>query len=161
MPVIEYNTSGEVFPLKNAPPDGFIKARSLSYQEVLVRRDLAAKFIYRQKDEVSKRSSNGIGGDKSGKRDAPSTEDLEMMMESANEVVQRFQFSTQIQDHNLEFAGGIKINFSNPAHLKKLPPKLGAEIEDILDKLNEDDEVEADFLEPSTTSSQTTSVEES
>jgi len=157
MPVIEYNTSGETFSLKTAPPDGFIKARPLSYDEMLTRRDLAAKFIYRQKEEVGKRSSNGIG---SKKDSAPSTDDLEMMMESANTVVQRFQFATQILDHNLEFPGGVKINFANAAHLKKLPPKLGAEIEDVLDKLNEDDEVEADFPEPSTTSSATSSVSE-
>lgn len=149
MPVIEFNTSGEVHQLKSAPPDGFIKARPLSYDEMLTRRDIAAKMIYRQRDTASK-SSNGIGA----KQDAPPTEEqVEMMMESANRATQIFQFSNQILDHNLEFPGGVKINFSHPQHLKKLPPKIGAEIETILDKLNED-VPEADFQEPSTTSSE-------
>lgn len=155
MPVIEFNTSGETFQLKSAPPDGFIKARPLSYDEMLTRRDIAAKMIYRQRDTASK-SPNGIGAKKS----APTTEEqVEMMMESANRATQTFQFANQILDHNLEFPGGVRINFANEAHLKKLPPKIGTEIETLLDSLNED-VPEGDFPEPSTTSSEaeTTSV---
>ena len=149
MPVIEYNSSGENFPLKMAPPDGFVKARPLSYDEMLTRRDLAAKFIYRQQqDHGSSPSPNGGGGIGSKKSD-PETE---MMMESANKVVQQFQFANQIIDHNLELPGGVKFNFANPAHLKRLPPKLGAEIEDILDSLNQEEDAE-DFPEQPTTSS--------
>lgn len=151
MPVIEYNTDGEVFPLVTAPPDGFVKARPLSYDEMLTRRDLAAKFIYRQKDAVGKSASNGIGAKPNKTQEA---DDVEMMMESANSVVQRFQFSNQILDHNLEFSGGVRINFANPAHLKRVPPKLGTEIEKILDKLNQEED-EGDFPEQSTTSSVT------
>ena len=153
MPVIEFNSSGEVFPLKTAPPDGFVKARALTYDEMLTRRDLAAKMIYRQKDTAGKRS-NGRGnfqGHKSKQSD-PTPEELEMLMESANSAVQRFQFGIQILDHNLEFANNVKINFSNPAHLKQLPSTVGAEIEDILDGLNEVED-EEDFPEQSTTSS--------
>ncbi len=76
-----------------------------------------------------------------------------MMMESANRATQTFQFANQILDHNLEFPGGVRINFANEAHLKKLPPKIGTEIEDLLDKLNED-VPEGDFPEQSTTSSE-------
>lgn len=150
MPVIEFNSGGETFPLKSAPPDGFVKARPLSYDEMLTRRDIAAKMVYRQKEASGKSSSNGIGA----KKDAPPTpEDVEMMMESANRATQMFQFANQILDHNLEFPGGVRVNFANDAHLKKLPPKIGSEIEELLDKLNEDVE-EADFQEPSTTSSE-------
>lgn len=154
MPVIEYNSSGETFQLKSAPPDGYIKARALSYDEVLTRRDLAARYVYRQQNPTSKPASNGTGIG-AQKNSQPTEQDVEMMMEASNKVVQRFQFGAQIIDHNLEFPGGVKINFANEAHLRKLPPKLGAEIEDILDKLNEQEEetAEADFPEPSTTSS--------
>lgn len=154
MPVIEFNSGGENFPLKTVPPDGFVKARALTYDEMLTRRDLAAKMVYRQKVESGKQSSNGksFQGHKQKQSDV-TPEELEMMMESANSAVQRFQFGVQILDHNLEYEAGRKINFSNPAHLKKLPSKIGAEIEDILDSLNEADEEDEDFPERSTTSS--------
>lgn len=147
MPVIEHDVEGETFELKNAPPDGFIKARSLSYDEVLTRRDLAAKFVYRQ------REANGT----------PATaEDLEMMMESANSAVQKFQFSKQIIDHNLTLANGTRFNFTDARHLKKLPSKLGSEIEEILDKLNEDEAADEEvFAGPSSTSSEESSEKNS
>lgn len=152
MPVIEYNSDGERFQLKNAPPDGFIVARALTYEEILTRRDLAAKFIYRQKENDS------------GKTDKELTaEDIETVLESSNSVVQKFQFAKQILDHNLMLPNNRKFNFADPRDLKRLPPKLGTEIEILLDKLNEDEADEDTFTEQSSTSSEsepTTSLEE-
>ena len=167
MPIIEYNLEGEVYELKTAPPDGFIKARALSYDEMLTRRDMAAKMIYRQRDSKSggngRGPSRGIGNNK--QRKDPTDEEMEMMMETANKAVQTFQFSTQIVDHNLTFPDGTRVNFANAAHLRRIPSKIGAEIESILDSLNEEDlsdESEGDFPEQSTPSSvPTTSAAES
>lgn len=63
------------------------------------------------------------------------------------------EFAYCIGDHNLTDAHDRKLDFSNAMSLDALHPKVGAEIEAILDKLNSEDEEDTeDFTQPASDS---------
>jgi len=149
MPVVTVDPANYTrFELKTAPanPDvpgdepGYIMARPLPYGLKLTRRDRATKMAM----EVESGSRK--------KKDATQRFDLETM----NEWAAQFDFSYCIGDHNLLDSANNKLDFNNPMTFKLLDPKVGSEIEDILNKLNEDEDEESleDFIKRSTSSSQ-------
>lgn len=101
--------------LKSAPPDGFVELRKMPYGRSLQRRDMAI----RARIEQDKR-----GGD------------AHTVLDQYTQKTRQFEFEYCIVDHNLTDEGGAKLDFSNPMTLEVLDPAIGAEIEDMLDKLH-------------------------
>lgn len=136
MPVATANTKPEEFPLKSAPPDGFVKLKPLPFGGILTRRDNASK--------LSMRTSSGRKG-RRGNRDLD-----EMNIDTMQLETRFYEFSNCIVDHNLTDEGGTKLDFNRKETLSVLDPRIGAEIEDLIDKLNqEDDEDEIDAVKSS------------
>lgn len=151
MPVVTVDPNNYIRKeLKSAPanPDvagdepGYIMVRPLPYGMKLNRRDNATKMSM----EVAQRK-RGQQQDDTGQRF-----DLEQMSQKAVE----FDFAYCIGDHNLQDAAGNKLDFSNPMTIKLLDPKVGSEIEMIINELNEDTDEESleDFIKRSTSSSE-------
>jgi len=76
--------------------------------------------------------------------------------ETAIEWATQYDFAYCIGDHNLQKPDGSLINFTNPIEFKMLDPKVGTEIENYINMLNEDEDEESleDFIKRSTTSSE-------
>jgi hypothetical protein len=101
---------------------GYIELRQLSYDEMLERRDGAMKVTQQM-----------------GIKDAAAT------IQFANKWSNHFSFARCITDHNLTF-DGKPIDFSKPGiAFSQLDPKIGAEIEGYIDKLNQEEENLEDF----------------
>jgi len=115
----------------------YIMVRSLPYGMKLTRRDKATKMAME------------IQGGKRGK-DQTQKFDLETM----NEWAQWYDFSYCIGDHNLTDAKGVNLDFTSQMTLKILNPKVGSEIEAIVNRYNEDEDEEKleDFIERHTSS---------
>jgi hypothetical protein len=114
MPQAIATTATEHFNLKTLP-GGFVELRKLSYGEVLQRRSMTKMIMEGQ-----------------GKKDAKA--EIEMMNRRATE----FDFQKCIIDHNLfvDEAETRKLNLHNRADLDMLDPRVGQEIEQLIDKLN-------------------------
>ena len=124
-------------------PGGFVKLRQLPYAEMLARRDIITKMSLEsvpaslgaeQKDEIQRAH-----------------------IEMANLESNRFTFRHCIVEHNLEDDNGKLLDFKDRRTLERLDPKIGMEIEEAIDKLNQEDEEELqNFTEqPSSSSTET------
>jgi hypothetical protein len=102
---------------------GFVELRTLSYYEMMQRRDIMAR----------------ISTEQSGSRRDRSTKQI---MEMMNAAVTEYEFKTCISNHNLEDENGVRLDFNNPLALRSLDPKIGAEIGRYIDELNKDDDSE-------------------
>jgi hypothetical protein len=114
--------------------------RPLPYGQKLSRRDKATK--------MSMEAPVGRG------RNEEATQKFEL--ETLSEWSNAFDFDYCIGEHNLQAPDGELLNFHNPMTLKLLDPRVGSEIERLINSLNEDEEEEAleDFLKRSTSPSQ-------
>lgn len=122
MPRATVNTEpGEKIELKSCP-EGYVRLKSLSYGELLHRRQMATKMNFQ----------GGRGGSMAG--------ELQMV----NAAVQQYEFSKCIVEHNLEDDSGALLDFKNPAHVALLDPRIGEEINRHIDKLNQLDDEDDD-----------------
>lgn len=79
--------------------------------------------------------------------------DIDMMQSETR----RYEFNHCVIDHNLGDGNGRKLNFSNPSEMNLLDPKVGQEIEQLIDTLNQLEEVdEENFTTVPTSSSEET-----
>lgn len=149
MPVVTVDPNNYVREeLKTAPADpntpgdepGYIMVRPLPFGMKLSRRDRATKMSL----EVQNRKG-GRGGDTAQKFD----------LETMNEWSFMFDCQYCIGDHNLLDSAGHKLDFGNPMSYKLLNPKVGSEIETIINRYNEDEDEESleDFIQRSTSQS--------
>ncbi len=104
------------YPLETAPPDGFVELRPMDYGTYLKRRDMAMKM--------------GVSGAGTGKVEKI---DLDILQEE----VTRFEFKSTIVNHNLEDENGIKLNLSTPQDFKRIDPKVGQEISELIDAMTQ------------------------
>lgn len=143
MPNVTISTDySEPIPLKSAPPDGFICVRPMPFGRMLKRRDTASKMSM----ETQGRGRNNSNND-------PSKISIETLQYHAR--IQEFAYC--IGDHNLTDVNDRKLDFSNAMSLDALHPKVGAEIEAILDKLNSEEEEDTeDFTQPASNSTEET-----
>ena len=151
MPVVTIDPNkSERFTLKSAPKDpndpndedGFVVLRALPYGMKLTRRDKATRMMMKQQPTQGK------------KRGSASTPDSTIELESMNEWAVAFDYANCILDHNLTDQNKQKLNFSNPMAIKTLDPKVGTEIEKLINSLNEDeDELMLDDFQPLSNSS--------
>lgn len=95
-------------------PEGFVVLRRLTYGEKIKRRGLSTLSMTAEK----------------GKKN------LEAQMQLANEAASAFDFAHCIVDHNLEDETGRKLNLGNKTDLLRLDPRVGDEIEQLMDELN-------------------------
>lgn len=103
-------------------PGGYVVLKRLTYGEKLQRRAMVSGMKIR-------------GGGKS--------KDFEGEMNLVNEQATLFDFQRCIVEHNLEKDdNGTLLNFSNIQDIRVLDPRVGEEIDELLNKLNnfEDDE---------------------
>ncbi len=100
--------------LKTCPPDGFVELRKLSFGEILQRRQLVTEI------SVQGRSRN----------DTKTTVDM-LIEETAF-----FDFKNCIVNHNLEDESGNPLDFRSKICVQKLDPKIGEEINTLIDKMN-------------------------
>lgn len=114
---------------------GYVELRQLSYDEMLERRDGATQILMER----------GIRGD----------DNQQMNVKVLNRWSNQFSFPRCIADHNLTDENGAALDFSKPEHVFRiLDPKVGAEIESLIDKLNQEDDVSEDFTHAPDSSSQ-------
>lgn len=143
--------------LKSAPADpnregdenGYVMLRPLPYGMKLTRADKALRMSMRQDPKQPM--------DRQPKGGAPPSSTIDL--ETAQEWTTHYDFAYCIGDHNLLDKNGNRLDFSSPMALKMLNPKVGAEISNLIDSLNNDEDEESmeDFLKRATTSSATDS----
>lgn len=132
MPRATVNADGTKVDLRTCP-GGYVVLRQLSFGQMLKRRDMAAKYMQEFQP---------------GTRDATQRITIDIL----NEASRKYDFAHCIVDHNLEDEKGTKLDFSNSMTLDVLDPKIAAEIEDEIDKLNLTDFDEENFTTPSESS---------
>jgi len=99
----------------------YVDLRQLSYDEMLERRDGATQILMER----------GIKG----------ADTQQMNVKVLNRWSNQYSFPRCIADHNITDENGTLLDFSKPEHVFKiLDPKVGAEIETLIDKLNQEDE---------------------
>jgi hypothetical protein len=115
--------------------------RPLPYGMKLSRRSKATKMMMRSKPVQNRKQAQ--------------EQDQVFELESHDEWAMAHDFAYCIGTHNLQNPDGSLIDFTRPMSLKMLDPRVGSEIETLIDKLNNDDDEEAfeDFLLRSNTPS--------
>ena len=145
MPRATVSTEAQRFDLKTCP-DGYVTLKPLSFGQMLYRRDESTKITMMQEATRNRRGRRNVA-----QQDEPSKIEFEM----AQEWTRWYEFHTCIVEHNLEDETGAKLDFSNKLAITKLDPRIGQEIERLIDDLNQEEEEEfeeADFISPSSTS---------
>jgi hypothetical protein len=120
MPRATVNQEATRVDLKSLP-GGFVMLKQLPFGQMLSRRDRAARYL----QEINPRAA----------RDDISKIQIDIL----NEASRIYDFKHCIIDHNLEDEHGNKLDFGNAMTLQVLDPKIGAEIETEIDKLNRED----------------------
>lgn len=105
-------------------PGGWVELRTLSYYEMMQRRDITARLYSEQKTG----------------RNVKNEDTLRQVMEVMNVAIMEYEFKNCIVSHNLEDDNGVLLDFSSSMALKSLDPKIGAEINKYIDELNQEDE---------------------
>lgn len=95
-------------------PEGYVVLRRLTYGQLLERREMAADMQ--------------ITGDQRGAQGS---------IKQAQRAVAEFEFKHCIVDHNLENDAGQLLNFSQPGTIQMLDPRIGEEIGQAIDQLNQ------------------------
>ena len=123
---------------------GYVDLRTLSFHEMNTRQEMAARMY----------QETSVSTGKKQKRDQKVRGYFEIM----NVAVTEYEFRNCIVGHNLEDDNGELIDFTLPMQAWRLDPKVGQEIANYIDDLNqfdaEEDEEGLDPLEmlPSETS---------
>jgi hypothetical protein len=136
MPKATVDMAPQMLSLKSVE-GGSITVRPLSYGQKKARADIATR-MYSEVDE-----------------DQGKARDNRMYMDMLNRATTVYDFSHCILDHNLEDDQGRQLNFGNEATLDVLDPRIGTEIENILAKINGDDESLKDFIASRSSSQET------
>lgn len=136
MPNATISTEVEHFDLKSLE-GAFVDLKALPFGQRLNRRDMISQMSMEQQEGR-------------GRRNEPTEVNIKMFTRKARE----YEFEHCIVDHNLEDASGAKLDFRNSMSLDVLHPKVGEEIEELIDTLHgEGEEDLEDFTRRSTTSS--------
>lgn len=112
---------------------GWVELKPLPYGQLIERRDKASR--------MSMLADNRKG-------DAAKL-DIDMLQHQSR----IYEFQHCIMDHNLGDGQGGKLNFSNTATLNLLDPRVGQEIERLIDELNQLEDVDEELFSQSHSSS--------
>lgn len=141
MPVGTVTQEPVRYELTSLPPDGFVTLRQLPYWDVLERRDQGSKAIMEQ----SKR--------KPGQKQ---DDDTKMVIETYQTWERFYTFKNCIVDHNITDSNDVQLDFNKEMTLRMLNPKVGVEIEKLIDKLNAEDEADEELFPTAASSSSAT-----
>jgi hypothetical protein len=131
MPVAVRSTEVERYDLKTL--DGaFVVLRRMSYGQILERRALMKLTFQTQ-----------------GK-----SKNVEGEIAMANKKVNLYEFLHCVVEHNLERVEGQLLNLTNPVDVDSLDPKVGQEIERLIEKLNNFEDEDAGDEDPGNSSSE-------
>ena len=125
--------------------DGYVVLRQLSYDEMLERRDGATKLLM-------ERGPTGRSADS------------KMAVQIANRWSNQYSFPRCIVEHNITDENGVSLDFSERSidmTFRILDPRIGAEIERLIDEMNNEEEVDEDFPSAQNGSSQGENVKPS
>ena len=112
----------------------WVELRQLSYDEMLERRDGATQILM--------------------ERGIKDTDSQQMNVKVLNRWSNQYSFPRCIVEHNLTDDTGKLLDFSKPEYVfPMLDPKVGAEIESLIDRLNQEDEEPEVFTPPQDSSS--------
>jgi hypothetical protein len=100
-------------------PEGFVIVQRLTYGQKLERRAMSS---------VDAEAGRG--------------KTVKMQMQLMNRKATLYDFQHCIVEHNLDDGNGRTLNLGSPDDLNKLDPRVGEEIERILDKINNFEEDE-------------------
>ena len=139
MPKATVSHEGVRHDLKSCP-GGFVELRPLSYEEILTRRDGVTSMSLEQE---------GINTDEKNVR---------MQINAMQRWGREYDFRNCIRDHNLTDENDVPLNFSKPETLRMLDPRVGREIEALIDELNGESDDEA-TMEAFTNAAGSTSME--
>jgi hypothetical protein len=103
-------------------PGGEVTLRKLSYGEVLERSEMASSMRAAAANREQRRNNESPDG--------AVTVTVHYL------AIQRFDFNRCIVDHNLEDNNGKKLDLSSTKDLERLDPKVGQEIAEHIDSLN-------------------------
>ena len=124
MPRATVSHAGVRHDLKTCP-GGFVELRQLSFDEILARRDVITNLsIEREQNQ---------GAD----------DNVRMQINTMNHWAREFDFRNCIRDHNLEDDNGQPLDFTKAHTFKVLDPRIGREIEVLIDALNGDEDDDA------------------
>lgn len=121
MPVGTVTGAPKTFDLKTAPPDGYVKIRTMSFGESKERDDIVVKFA----TETPRDNPQGI---------QIGTE--RVTWEMANFATSLFDFQKCVIDHNITDEAGRKLNLATAHDLRQLDPRIGEEIEGRIREMN-------------------------
>ena len=126
MPKATVATEAVHFNLKSCE-GGWVKLRPLTYGQSLHRVDRGANQVIEGRDRKTGMPTRTV-------------------METMIEATRQYEFKMCVVDHNLEDDQGAKLNFDLSSTFEILDPRIGAEIGDLIDKLNGDDMSAEDFF---------------
>lgn len=128
----------------NDPDDpGYVRLRPLPYGMRLEMRDRASRMFMEQ-NEARKGRKGRVAQE----------EKTKFEIETVQRSSKAFEMGYCIGEHNILDANDRLLDFSDPRTLDILDPRVGAEIEELLDELNgeETDESLENFIKQATTS---------
>lgn len=127
-------------------PGGYVELRTLTFHEMNTRQDIALR-MYQERSTPKKGQ----------KRQTEET--VRAYMDIANVAVTEYEFRNCIHDHNLEDENGDLIDFTKPMQAWRLDPKIGQEINNYIDELNQWEEDDEDLTPLGTPASSSSSGE--
>lgn len=113
---------------------GFVTLKRLTYGQKVERQEMALENVMK--------ADQGGGNRKQRRSGRGQAENVEMTMKTMHRAVTLFDFKNCIVDHNLENENGQKLNFQDPNSLNILDPKIGEEINQLIDDMNNFEEGE-------------------
>ncbi len=118
MPRATISTDSQRFELKSLP-EGFVTIRRMSYGRWLERQEMALQIQFNQ----SQGKGKGMQGD----------------VKALQRITTEFEFKECIVDHNLTDDNDTPLDFRAVGILQKLDPRVGNEIESIIQELHDVD----------------------
>lgn len=106
-------------------PGGFVALRRLTYGQKLERKAMAS---------IASAESQGRG-----------SKNMKMQIAMVNEQATLYDFTHCIVDHNLEGDDGQKLDLTSVNVIRLLDPRIGEEIEQAMDKINNFEEDDPDL----------------
>ena len=128
----------DTFELKSCE-GGYVTLRRLEYGEFLSRRQMSSSM------KIAAGKDKQFMGE----------------MDLANQAAIEFEYAHCIVDHNLEDENGKKLDFKKPRDFKRLDPRIGQEISQYIDEMNQfleegDEELKLESQSQSSTDGQMT-----
>lgn len=110
-------------------PGGYVMLRALSFHEMEMRKDIAARAYREIKDTPQAKKGAEVPPERA-------------YIESMNVAVTEFEFRNCIAEHNLfvDEAETQAIDFTKPMYTWKLDPKIGKEISEAIEKMTDSEE---------------------